>query len=264
MNYERDATIVEAAFYVASQNVMNLKPQDLYHWDYTGDHGEFDCYEFERSLENLFRNDAVECDNNEPDCKVPKSNLGHRSWNEKLKCDNYVFFDFISRGWDIYHSLLREAERSINNKSRLDDVLVISEIGLTDYYNSHEASFTRFTKASLADWFFMAGHIDQARLILPTYTPEVLRLDSLNKANKSAKEEIKALRTKLDKKDKANTHPRESVKPYQLIAQLIKIILPATDLTKPYQVHDALSRKLGRDELAVSQQTLKNYLEKHQ
>lgn len=56
---------------------------------------------------------------------------------------------------------------------------------------------------------------------------------------------------------------RESTKPYQLIAQLIEIILPDHDLSKCDAIHSALNNKLiGENTLKVSPETLKKYLNK--
>lgn len=56
---------------------------------------------------------------------------------------------------------------------------------------------------------------------------------------------------------------RENERPYKLIAQLIKMVLPDADLNRGDQTHGALTGKLvGDEKLAVSPKTLKTYLNK--
>jgi len=58
-----------------------------------------------------------------------------------------------------------------------------------------------------------------------------------------------------------SSHPkRENEKPFQLIKQLVEMLMPEQDLSKSSQVHAALNRKLKGGDLVISEATLKKYL----
>jgi len=122
-----------------------------------------------------------------------------------------------------------------------------------------------FTKQSLAQWLYNAGDIEKANILVPNFIPDLVdnttEINSLQIQNKKLLEEVEQLKAAKNKPQTAQA--KESSKPYQLIDQLITIILPDCDKSKAYQIHTDLSRKLKGDvSLAVSEPTLKNYLDK--
>jgi len=128
---------------------------------------------------------------------------------------------------------------------------------------------TTFTRQSLAKWFYQAGNgdLEKAKILDPSFTPDTsekdARVSDLIEQNKKLLEENERLKKELLKNPQAELGKRDLSKPFELIRQLINIIEPEANLQKHSQLHSLLNGKLvGEEELVVSRNTLKTYLEK--
>jgi hypothetical protein len=188
-------------------------------------------------------------------------------WHNGEKVEIEPFYKTIQECLSIRDTLYKEAERVATSTELCDDVLNIHEYVCRDSGVKPDLQCTTFTKQSLAQWFYEAGDEEKARILVPNFSSSsknnTTQPCDLEQQNQELLEEIKTLKTKLEKQNKIPPPTRDNVKPYKLIAQLIKTILPDANLTKADQVYSALNHKLGPDDLAVSSGTLKTYLGKY-
>jgi hypothetical protein len=170
---------------------------------------------------------------------------------------------------EIYQAMIEDAYR-YTLKNGAKPTLIISSMTYVTYLDASEEDLSNasFTIESIARWLYETAlnrgnaeeGLSKARIICPNFVPinEVTEPDELEALTKE-NTELKKLLTEMRSSSK---QPRESRKPFLLISQLIKIIDPNLDLSKSSQVHSALERKLiGEEKLAVSQATLKTYIE---
>lgn len=184
----------------------------------------------------------------------------------------YERYKPIKEAYEIMNGLLDEltsiSDARFYNKTP-DSIIVIDKPVYKDDMPVLDHYKCEITKESVANWFYRYGDLEKAKNIIPNYTPKAeIDLSSINEIKKLkaqlevANTEIEELKLKLESKS-ITTNQKTSTKPFQLIEQLIKIILPDADLQKAYQVHGQLNQKLsGEEVLAVSEQTLKSYFDK--
>jgi len=125
--------------------------------------------------------------------------------------------------------------------------------------------YTIFTKQSIAQWLFESGDVEKARILVPNFrlkaSEDSSQLNDLIEKNKVLSDDCEVMKKELNKKTQLGD--RETSKPFDLIRQLIKIIEPEANFQKYSQLHSLLNGKLaGDDELVVSRNTFKTYLEK--
>lgn len=149
--------------------------------------------------------------------------------------------------------------------SRDESILTLTDVDYSDWKLVHDMSpeMSAFTKKSLAHWFYQAGDAEKAKMLDPIYIPNLQNSSALvaelQEQNKKLTNENKLLTASLEKKNKNTVSFKESSKPYKLIAQLIGIILPDSNLQETYKVHSQISRILKADDVVVSEPTLKSY-----